>query len=803
MQAIWRDLRFAVRVLLRQPGFAVVAVLTLALGIGANSAIFSVVNAVLLRPLPFHEPGKLIKIWESLPQGGFGTVSVPNLKDWREQNDVFTGIAAWQSAGLSLHGADSPERVLAATVSANFFDVVGVGPQLGRSFQAGEDEQGKNRLVVLSQALWQRNFGADAAIVGRNILLGGESYTVAGVMPANFRYPSRLTELWVPLDLTPTQQSARGNHFLLAMGRLKPGVTEAQAREQMVAIARRLEQQYPDNQAGRGVRLIPLQEEMVQNIRPALLVLLCAVGFVLLIACTNVANLMLARATARRREIAIRSALGAGRWQLTKQLLTESLLLSFTGGALGLLLAKFGVGALLVLAATVLPRAHEVALDWRVLAFTSIIAVLTGVLMGLAPALQSAKVYLQNALKEGGNAIGGAQGNRLRGALVVVEVALALVLLVGAGLLIKSFVRLQQMETGLRPENVLTLGITLPQAKYSTPEAAINFFRQLLERTTTMPGVQAAGTINMLPMQLWGTNGDIYIEGDPPYPPGREPIAELRMVSPDYFRALGIPLVAGRFFDARDQWAAEPVIIINQALARRYLPNQNPVGKRLGRDGNTWMTIVGVVADVRQSGLTQDSRPETYTPSAQPTSFGSHSSASLVVRTSTDPNALVAALRNEVRNLDPNQLIYNIKTMETVIADSISDRRLNMTLLGVFSAVALLLAVIGIYSVMAYTVTQSTREIGIRMALGAQPLDVLKLVIGNGLLLTLIGVGVGLAGAFGLTRLMAGLLYGVTATDPLTFVAVPLLLVFVAVLACYLPARRATKTDPLIALRHD
>jgi putative ABC transport system permease protein len=798
MGTLWQDLRYAARILIKQPGFTAVAVLTIALGIGANSAIFSVVNSVLLRPLSFREPERLIKIWETFLPGGQGSVSVPNLKDWREQNDVFTQIAAYQTAGFNLKGEESPERVVGATVSANFFEVLGVPPQFGRTFQSGEDEPGKNRIVVLSHLLWQRNFGGEPGIIGEDILLGGENYQVVGVMPQFFRFPSRLTELWVPLDIPPDYAS-RGNHFLLTFGRLKPHVSLEQAREQMVTIARRLEQQYPDNQAGRSVKLIPLQEELVQNVRLALLVLLGAVGFVLLIACVNVANLLLARGAARRREVAIRTALGAGRGRLIRQFLTESVLLAVIGGVLGLGLGKLGVNLLVSLAISYLPRASEVSLDSRVVGFTLLLSVLTGIIFGLVPAVQSARADVQSALKDGGNAGASSQQNLLRSALVVAEVSAAMVLLVGAGLLIKSFLRLQQMDAGLRPENIITLGINLPQAKYSTSQAMDNFYQQLIDRVSSLPGVQAAGIINLLPLQQWGTNGDIHIEGDPPYPPGQAPLAELRVVSPDYFRALGIPLIAGRFLNARDQENSERVVLINQALARRYIPNKDPIGKRLGRGDNTWMKIVGVVGDVRQSGLTQDARPEIYTPYAQTTDFKRN--VSVVVRASSEPTSLISSIRREVRNVDPNQPIYNIKSMETVISESISDRRLNMLLLGIFAAVALILAVIGIYSVMSYVVTQSTREIGIRMALGAQAADVLKLVIGNGIVLALVGVGIGLGGAFALTRLMASMLYGVTTTDPLTFLGVAVLLMVIAALACYLPARRATKVHPMVALR--
>ncbi|MGH9767132.1 MAG: ABC transporter permease [Blastocatellia bacterium] len=800
---MWQDLRYGLRMLAKNPGFSIVAVFTLALGIGANSAIFSVVNGVLLRPMPFEDPDRLIKIWETVPPSGQSTTSTPNLKDWREQNTVFTGIAAYQFSSFNLRGQDSPERLSGATVSPNFFDVVGVRPRLGRAFQIGEDEAGRNRVALLSHRLWQGAFGGDASVVGKDISLNGENYTVIGVMPPEFRFPSRLTELWAPLVIPPDQVNNRGNHWLFTLARMKPDVGFEQAREQMVAIAKRLEQQYPDSQAGRSVFLIPLQEETVRNIRPALMALLFAVGFVLLIACANVANLLLARATSRRTEIALRAALGAGRLQLVRQLLTESLLLAAAGGALGLALAKWGVEALLVLAANFLPRANEVGLDWRVAAFTAALSLLTGVFFGLIPALQSSRVDLQSALKEGGGAGGGMQTNWLRGALVVVEVAATLVLLIGAGLLIKSFIRLYETDLGFKAENVLTMSLALPQAKYPDARAAAAFHQKLLERVAALPGARSSGVINYLPLQQRGFNGGITIEGQGPYGPGRQPLAEFRAISPDYFRAMSVPLISGRFFTAQDQGNSAPVVIVNQALAQRYLPGQDPIGKRIRVIGNDWRTVVGVVGDVRESGVTQAAMAGIFVPVPQAVYTPLTQTMSLAVRADAEPEALISALRNAVKEIDPAQPVFNVKTMEAVVADSVSDRRLNMLLLGIFAAVALTLAVIGIYSVMSYTVSQHTREIGIRMALGAQPTDVLKLVVGQGMGLTLAGVGLGVAGAFGLTRLMATLLYGVTATDPLTFAVVSALLVIVALLACYVPARRATKVDPLSALRSE
>jgi putative ABC transport system permease protein len=801
MAILWQDLRYGARMLLKQPGITFVAALTLALGIGANSAIFSVVNAVLLRPLPLDDPDRLIKIWETFPPSGRGTVSVPNLKDWREQNTVFNGIAAYQFSSFNLRGQDSPERLQGATVSPNFFDMVGVQPRLGRAFQVGEDEAGRNRVTLLSHGLWQRAFYGDAGVVGKEIPLNGENFTVVGVMPPEFRFPSRSTELWVPLVSPPDQVNNRGSHWMFTLARLKPDVSFEQAREQMVSIAKRIEQQYPDSQAGRSVFLIPLQEETVQGIRPALRALMFAVGFVLLISCANVANLLLARATSRRREIAVRTALGAGRLRLVRQLLTESLLLAAAGGALGLALAKWGVEALLTWAANILPRANEVGLDWRVVAFTAALSLLTGVFFGLIPALQSSRVDLQSALKEGGAAGSGAQSNLLRSALVVVEVAATLVLLIGAGLLIKSFIRLYGTDLGFKAENVLTMSLSLPKAKYPDVQAAANFYQQLLDRVAALPGARSTGVINYLPLQQWGYNGGITVEGQGPYEPGREPLAEFRAISRDYFRTMSVPLVRGRFFTAQDQSNSAPVVIVNQALAQSYLPGQDPIGKRIRAIGDDWRTVVGVVGDVRQSGVTRAAMAEVFVPIPQAIWTGLTQTMSLAVRADAEPEALVSAVRSAVREIDPAQPVFNVKTMEAVVADSVSDRQLNMLLLGIFAAVALTLAVIGIYSVMSYTVSQHTREIGIRMALGAQPMDVLKLVVGQGMSLTLVGVGLGVTGAFGLTRLMAALLYGVTATDPLTFTVVSALMVIVALLACYLPARRATKVDPMVALR--
>ena len=805
MGTIWQDIRYGARMLFRQPSFTIVAVMTLALGIGANSAIFSVVNAVLLRPLALGEPEQLVNLYETLPQGGgaLGSVSTPNLIDWREQNDVLTGIAAFTPADFSLQATDSPQRINGAGVSHNFFDLLGVAPLMGRGFVEGEDQPGNNHVVVISEQLWRRNYGADPQIVGKEITLSGENFTVVGVMSSGFRLPSRMigaADAWVPLVFSQNQLANRGSHWLATFGRLKPGVSLEHAQEQMSAIGSRLEQQYPNQQQGRNIKLVPMQEDAVRSVRPALLILLGAVGFVLLIACTNVANLLLARAAGRRREIAIRSALGAGRGRLVRQFLTESLILSAMGGAAGLLISKWGVDGLVALAAGILPRAGEVALDGRVVIFTVGVSLLTGLIFGLAPALQVSRADVQDALKEGGNAGNSPQRNWLRGALVVAEVSSALVLLIGAGLLINSFMRLQQVDSGLRPENVLTCKITLPLSKYPTSDSMANFYQQMLDRVSTLPGVQAAGATNMLPIQQYGTNGEITIEGQQPDPSGHGPLVEYRFATPDYFRAMGIPLVTGRFFTEQDQQNSEPVLIVNQTFARRLLPDEDPLGKRVLNFGPNGARIIGVVGDVKQYGLTSPVRPELFMPYTQGLWART---MTVVARTTSDPAKLTSMLREAVQGVDPDQPIYGVQIMEDVISGSLSSQRLNMVLLGIFASVALILALIGIYSVMSYTVTQSTREIGIRMALGAQARDVLKLVVGHGLALTLIGVALGVAAAFLLTRLMSSLLYGVTATDPLTFIVVPAVLILVAVVSCYVPARRATRVDPMIALRYE
>ncbi|MGA9771258.1 MAG: ABC transporter permease [Blastocatellia bacterium] len=803
METLLKDVRYGVRMLLKRPAFTAIAVVTLALGIGANTAIFSVVNAVLLKPLPYKNSDQLVRLWETFLPDGWGSVSAANLKDWREQNEAFTNIVAYQAGSFNLQGSDNPERVLGATVSSNFFDTLESPPALGRGFLPEEEKPGNHRVAVLSAQLWRRNFGADPQIVNKTIQLNSESFTIIGVMPADFQFPFRTVELWVPLAFTPEQWANRGSHSYLAIGRLKPGVSLAQASDQMSAIGASLASQYSED-AGRGVRLIALKEEIVQSSRTSLFVLLAAVGFVLLIACANVANLLLARASSRRKESAIRTALGAGRWRLIRQFLTESVILSVVGSALGLLLAKLGLDLLLTLAATILPRTNEIGLDLKVLAFTLALSLVTGIGFGIAPALQISKTDVHETLKEGGGRAMSAAGHaRLRNILVVTEVALALVMLVGAGLLIKSFAQLQQINSGLRPENVLTMRVSLPNAKYSTTQAASTFYKQVFDRVSNLPGVQAAGAINMLPLQRSGFNGDIEIEGQGPYQPGQAPLAEFRAVTPDYFRALGIPFIEGQTYNAQITEKSPPIVIINQTMAKRYWPNESAIGKRIRIWTPDWLTVTGVVGDTKQSGLTQEVRSEIYFSDAQAPDLALTQSMSLVVRAASDPANLTPIIRREVQAVDPAQPIYSIESMESVIATSVSDRRLNMMLLGIFAAVALVLAAVGIYGVLSYTVSQRTHEIGIRMAVGARPSDILKLVVRQAMSMALAGVAVGLVASFALTRLMSSLLFGVSATDPATFALISIILTGVALAACFVPARRATKVDPMIALRYE
>ena len=805
----WRDLRYGLRTLRKNPGFTAVAVIALALGIGANSAIFSVVNTVLLRPLPYKDPERLAMVWEDNARSGFprDTPAAANYVDWREQNQVFEGMAALADESFNLTGVGEPLRVDGQRVSADLFSLLGVEPQLGRAFRPEEDAPGANRVVLLSHGLWQRRFGSDPKIAGRPVNLNGESYTVVGVMPQGFQFPSRNDELWVPIAFTSREAANRNTHYLQVVARLKLGVTLGQAQAEMSTIAARLQRQYPQQNAELGAVVVPLHEQVVGDIRPALLVLLGAVGFVLLVACANVANLLLARAAARQKEIALRVALGASRLRLVRQFLTESVLLAVLGGGVGLLLSLWGVGLLKSFIPEDISQVKAVSVDARVLGFTLLVSLLTGLIFGLAPAAQASSFDLNETLKEGGRDTSSAgRGKRIRAALVVAEVAVSLVLLIGAGLLINSFLRLRHVDPGFRTDNLLTMSVVLPEQKYPDQARRSAFYDEMIRRVEALPGVRAAAVTNWIPLVSQGDSVGVSVEGRPDPAPGqRRPVVVTRVVSPHYFRAMGIQLLRGRDFDERQDRVDSPaVVVINETMARYFWPGEDPLGKRVtpGRPDSPedWCQVVGVVKDVRQFQLNADPKPQMYLLYAQAEFFAPRH---LVVSTAVEPLGLASAVRKTVWEIDKDQPVSDVSTMEEVLSESIARQRFSMLLLAVFAGVALLLAAVGLYGVMSYSVAQRTREIGLRMALGAQERDVLRMVVGQGLKLVLAGVLIGLAAAFALTRLMSSLLFGVSATDPATLVTISLLLVGVAVLASYVPARRATKVDPLIALRYE
>ncbi len=801
MEAIIQDIRYGFRMLLKNRSFTIIAMFALALGIGANTAIFSVVNAVLLRPLPYQDPAQIMTVL----QKESGPVAPANFLDWRKQQSVFESIAAAQYWSPSLTGLDRPEQLTALQLTADMFHLLGVSPALGRTFSDGEDQPGNERVVVLSNRLWQRRFGGDSNIINQQITLDGQSYTIIGVMPKDFQFApfwATRAEMWAPLNLAP-RINDRNGQSLRIFARLNQGVTREQAQAEMDAINQRLEQQYPESNKGLQFFVDPLHEKVVGKTRPALLILLGAVCFVLLIACANVANLMMARATARQKEIAVKTALGASRSRIVRQLLTESVMLATAGGAAGLLLAQWGISGLLALSPANLPRAQTISLDGYVLCFTLAISILTGLLFGLVPALQASKLDLNESLKEGGrSSTEGRRRNRVRRLLVISEIALALVLLVGGGLMIRSFLRLQSVDSGFNPRNVLTMIVSLAGSEHSTGPKRAAFFNQLLERVEGLPGVQSASAINHLPLagDIWGIG--FTIEGRPAPLPGEGLAAVYRIVRPKYFQTMGATLVAGRDFTERDNDTAPGVVIINEAMARRHWPGEDPIGKRITVTLNDTAPreIVAVVKDVKQGDWTAKPLPEIYLPYLQATS---PRYLTLVVRTSSDPMRLAAAVQSEVWTIDKNLPVSEIMSMEDAISASIAQQRFNMLLLGIFAAVALVLAIVGIYGVMSYSVTQRTHEIGIRMALGARSSDVLRMIVGQGMVLVAVGIGVGLVGAFLLTRLMESLLFGVSVTDPLTFIAISIVLAGVALGACFIPARRATKVDPMIALRYE
>jgi putative ABC transport system permease protein len=803
----FQDLRYAGRMQLKNPAFTIVAVIALALGIGANTAIFSVVNTVLLRPLPYKDPERLVMVWEDASKQGYprDTPAAANFVDWRDQNTTFEGMAAIADQSFNLTGSGDPERLEGRRVSANLFPLLGVDPQIGRTFTSAEDQPGSDHVVLLSHALWQRRFGGDNNIAGKPLTLNGETYIVVGVMPARFQFPTSDDQLWTPIAFSAEDAANRDRHYLQVLGRLKPGTGLAQAQTEMNTIAARLQQQYPQSNTDLGVEITSLHEHLVGDIKPALLILLGAVGLVLLIACANVANLLLARAAVRQKEIAVRVALGARRWRLIRQFLTESVLLATMGGVVGLIIAY---GGLLLLRAFIpdnIAQAQQISIDLKVLGFTFLVSTLTGLIFGLAPALQAARFNQTETLKEGGrDSATGSGGKRLRGLLVMAEVAVSLVLLIGAGLLINSFLRLRNVDPGFRSDNLLTMRVVLPQLKYDEFEKRSAFYVDLLRRVQSLPGVKSAAVTTNLPLYRQGNSIGISIEGQPPPPPGKENIVVTRIISPKYFDTMSIPLLSGRAFSDQDITTTPRVAIISETMARRYWPNEDPIGKRLGtgriQRPEDWTQVVGVVKDVRQFELTADAKPQMYLPYTQ---RGFFPTDDLVVKTDVDPASLASTVRNAVWEIDKDQPVSNIRTMEEILLDSIARQRFSMLLLAIFAGVALALAAVGIYGVMSYSVAQRTHEIGIRMALGAQTTAVLKLAVGYGLKLVAAGIVIGLIAAFALTRVMSTLLFGVTATDPATFTLISLLLTCVAAIASYIPARRATKVDPMIALRYE
>jgi putative ABC transport system permease protein len=807
-----QDARYAVRTLTRSPAFSLVALLALALGIGGNTAIFSVVNAVLLRPLPYAEPERLVRFWESNPGRGWPefAASAPNFADWRKQQSVCEQLAAYEFSTLNLTGSGEPERVAALSVTANFFSVLGVLPAHGRTFPPEEEQSGRNRVAIVSDGLWRRRFGADPNLIGREIQLTGETYRVVGVMPPGFQL-TQGTELWVPLDLDPAAQPGRANrssHNLSVIGRLKPGVSLSQAQASMDTIARQLEQQYPESNTGWGVRMATFYDWIVpEHIRRSTLVLFAAVGFVLLISCANVANLLLARASARQVEMAIRAAMGASRWRVVRLVLTESLLLSMFGGYVGSLLAFWCTNLIKASTALNIPRLNETRLDVQVLGFTVFIALLTGLIFGLGPAWQASKIAPGETLKAGGRSGSGGTRQRLLGALVVAEVTLALVLLAGAGLMIRSFMYLQNVPLGLAPSHVTTMRLTLPTTTYGQGAPRVNFFDQLLQRLRAVPDVMDASAITALPLAgggLWVE--EVTLEGRDASLGGTPLPADVNAVMPHYFQTMGIPLLAGRDFTEQDRGAfwlggAPLTMVVNETFARRYWPNEDPIGKRfcIGDNRNPFGTVIGMVGDVRSRSLDQEPRPAFYV------SYGHYSLPALtvVVRTSAPPEAMPAMLRAQVHALDHDLPVYNLSPMEQIVSNAAGQPRFQTLLLGLSSAVALLLAAIGIYGVMAYSVTQRTHEIGVRMALGARTRDMLQHVVGQGMKLVFIGATLGLAGAVVAARALESMLFGVSPGDPLTFTAATVLLALVGFAACWIPTRRATKVDPLVALRHN
>jgi putative ABC transport system permease protein len=806
MDAFLNDIRYAFRNLIKRPGFTLIAVLTLGLGIGANSAIFSAIHALLLKPLPFPELDRVVAVWDKMPSRGVmhNEVTMANYLDWRAQNQSFEQLALYRWWSANITGIDPPERIQGFLVTANFIDVTGMKPIMGRNFTEEENQPGKDAVAIITHSLWQRRFGGDPNIVNKTITINGIQRTVIGVMPERFNFPKG-AEVYAPIALTPELMRRRDSHSYYVIGRLKPGATIASAQADTDSITARLEQQYPETNTGWGAAVYPLVADTVRKYDTALWVMMGAVGFVLLIACANVANLMLARATGRQKEIALRAALGASRWRIMRQLLTESLIVALIGGAFGVLIGFWGVDALRVSnpgeAAQYAPGWYQLGINVPVLLFTVGLSLASGLIFGIAPALQASRPNLNDALKEGARQSSGSS-HRLRSSLVVFEVALSLVLLVGAGLLVRSFLSLLKTNAGFNPDNVMTMNLVLPVLKYKDEPQRAAFYSDLVQRVKATPGVESAAVVNYLP--LGGANSsDVYlVEGEAELPPGQELEGRYRVATPDYFQTMRIPIIQGRSFTEQDKAGAQPVVIVNETLARKHWPGQNPISKRIRFYGPLerapWMEVVGVIEDVKHE-LTEPVVPEYYLPHAQ----DPWNAMVLVAKTNVDPASLATALRQRVWAIDKDQPVFDVRTMQEVRAISVTMYSFSSVMLGIFAGLALLLASIGIYGVMAFAVTQRTQEIGIRMALGARGGDVLKLVVKHGMKLALLGIALGLVGAWGLTRFMQTLLVGVAPTDLLTFAVVSVCLLVAALLACYLPARRATKVDPLTALRYE
>ena len=802
METLIRDIKFAARSLAKRPAFTIVVVLTLALGIGANAAVFSVINAVLLRPLPYRDADRVVVIWQNnltarIPDSG---VAPANFIDWSQQSNSFEAMAGIEPFGFSLLGDGEPERFGAALVTSGFFEATATDPVLGRTFTAEDYQPGNNRVVILTHGLWQRRFGGDTGVIGRKLTLNGQPYVVVGVMPREFQLPPD-REIWAPLTIAEHHRQNRRANYWSVVARLKPQTTVAQAQEEMNGIAARLATEYPDANAGVGANVVPIFEQVTGQIRSALWVLAAAVGFVLLLACVNVANLLLVRVSERQREFAIRRALGAERLRLLRQTLTESLLLVLVGGGIGVLVASWLVKLLPALASEKFPRVESIQMDWRVVLFAAGVSVVTAIVFGLVPAIQFWRNDILSNLKDSGRTIGGTPArHRVRKVLVVSEVAIAVVLLAGAGLLGRSFVRLLQVDPGFSKDNVLALQVFLSRS-YQEPAKMVAFFDQSIEKIKAQPGIEAAAVVSSPPFIDLEFDVAFNIIGRAVPPAGSEPSAFYSTVSSEYLSALSIPLKQGRFFTSFDGPGSQPVVVINETMARRYFPGEEPLGQRLLVKYGEAQTreVIGVIGDVLHNGLHAQPRAQIFVPHQQSgTSF-----MTFVVRTSNDPASQLASVKRAIREVNPNQTFARTVTMEELVSDSLKQRRFNLFLLGLFAVIALLLATIGIYGSISYSTRQRTNEIGVRIALGAQSRDVLRLIVGQGLSLAVIGVVIGLAAAFLLTRAIKSLLFGVSPTDPLTFVGISILLLLTAVIASLIPARRATKVDPLIALRSE